>query len=166
MQRCVVTCGKSVNWGGREEFWADCGYVYGEAGLGSVGGLRPLLYHTHSKLSRKNFSRCLRIFIFVHGLGSLRWQFSFLRRARNNFNFHFYKTAGQSGCPFPFSFAMAAKPIRICYTILDEAANRCVYAVGKFDKRYPYGLQLEKNLCDIAFCYIFISKCDMAKWYI
>ena len=126
----------------------------------------PYYTTTHSKLSRKNFSRCLGIFIFVHGLGSLTWQFSFLRRARNNFNFHFYKTAGQSGCPFSFSFAMAAKPIHIYYTLLDEAANRCLYAVGKFDKRYPYGLQLEKNLYDIAFCYIFIPKCDMAKWYI
>ena len=50
MQRCVVTCGKGVNWGGREEFWADCGYVCGEAGFESVGGLRPLLYHNSPKV--------------------------------------------------------------------------------------------------------------------
>ena len=50
MQRCVVTCGKGVNWGGREEFWADCGYVWGEAGFESVGGLRPLLYHNSPKV--------------------------------------------------------------------------------------------------------------------
>ena len=119
-----------------------------------------------TQLSRKNFSRCLRIFIFVHGLRSLRWQFSFLRQARNIFNFHFCKTAGQSGYPVSFSFAMAAKPIYYYCTLLDKAANRLLYAVGKFDKRYVCRLQLEKNLCDIAFCYIFIPKCDMAKWHI
>lgn len=52
------------------------------------------------------------------------------------------------------------------YTLVEEAANRCLYAVGKFDKRYPSEIQLEKNLYDIAFCYIFIPKCDMVKWYI
>lgn len=123
----------------------------------------PYYTTTPIQLSRKNFSRCLRIFIFVHRLGSLRWQFSFLRQARNIFNFHFCKTAGQSRCLFLFSFAMAAKPIYHYYTLLDKATNRLPYAVGKFDKRYPYRLQLEKNLYDIAFCYIFIPKCDMAK---
>lgn len=98
--------------------------------------------------------------------GSLGWQFSFLRRVRNNFDFHFCKTAGQSGCPFSFSFAMAAKPIYLYCTLLDMAANIYLYAMGKFDKRYPYGIQLEKNPCDIAFCYIFIPKCDIAKWHI
>lgn len=121
---------------------------------------------TPTQLSRKNFSRCHRIFISVRRLRSPRWQFSFLQQARNNFDFHFCKTAGQSGCPFSFSFVMAAKPIYLHCTLLDMAANRLPYAVGKFDKIYPYRIQLQKNLCDIAFCYIFIPKCDMAKWHI
>lgn len=166
MQRCAICAGQGVNWDGGEDFWADCGYVCGEAGGWCVVCLRPYYTTTSIQLSRKNFSRCFRIFIFVHRFGSLRWQFSFLRQARNIFNFHFCKTAGQSGCPVSFSFAMAAKPIYHYCTLLDKAANRLLNAVGRFDKRYVCELQLEKNLCDIAFCYIFIPKCDMAKWYI
>ena len=138
----------------------------GEALLGCVGGLARIIPYLPHSCPEKIFQDATEFSFLFMKYGSLGWQFSFLRRARNNFDFHFCKTAGQSGCPFSFSFAMAAKPIYLYCTLLDMAADRLQYAVGKFDKRYPYGIQLEKNLCDIAFCYIFIPKCDMAKWYI
>lgn len=95
-----------------------------------------------------------QVAIFIFAAGKEHFQFSFLQNRRSE---------GVS----VFIFVCNGRKAHILYyTLLDRAANRYLYAVGKFDKRYPYGLQLEKNLCDIAFCYIFIPKCDMAKWYI
>lgn len=50
MQRYAICMHQDVNWGGGGEFWADCGYVCGEAGFGVVSGLRPLLYHNSPKV--------------------------------------------------------------------------------------------------------------------
>ena len=50
MQRCAICMRQGVNWDGGEEFWADCGYVCGEAGFCDVSGLRPLLYHNSPKV--------------------------------------------------------------------------------------------------------------------
>lgn len=38
-----------------EKNWADCGYVCGEAGLGGVESLHPLLYHNPHQAVQKKF---------------------------------------------------------------------------------------------------------------
>ena len=90
MQRCAICMYQGVNWGGREKFWADCGYVCGEAGLGSVGCLRPLLYHNSLKAVKKKFFKMPQNFhfcswlgesqvaIFIFAAGKEQFQFSFL----------------------------------------------------------------------------------------
>ena len=155
-----------MNWRREGEFWADCGYVCGEALLEGGRCLARIIPYLPQSCPEKIFQDAIEFSFLFMKYGSLGWRFSFLRLARNNFDFHFCKTAGQSGCPFSFSFAMAAKPIYLYCTLLDMAANIYLYAMGKFDKIYPYRIQLEKNPCDIAFCYIFIPKCDIAKWHI
>lgn len=94
-----------------EKNWADCGYVRGEAGLGSGGSAPPIIPQLSHSCPEKIFQDAIEFSFLLMKYGSLGLQFSFLRRARNKFNFHFCKTAGQRGCPFPFSLTLAAKPI-------------------------------------------------------